>query len=486
MKNTSKVDKNSKKRLHFIGIGGVSMSALAKLVSSQFIVTGTDDVDSKTLDTLNLYKIKTTVGTAPEMVRQADIVVYTTAVGEHPDLKLARSLKKTIYERAEFLGEVSRRFRHTIAISGTHGKTTTTAMLGEIFECASFAPTVHLGGISNKWNSNLRKGGAEYFITEACEYNRSFLNLSPECSCITNIECDHMDTYRDLEDIRSTFCKFAKKTKKTIVYCGDCVDLPTFKSKQYFSYGFDEKNRFCAKNLHQKNGAFQFDCYLDNKFYLRAKLKVLGKHNVLNALGCIAICYAYHIPYIYIIEGLQNFDGVARRQTFLGETAGTKHYGDYAHHPTEIKATLSAFSQLAPKGRIITIFQPHTYSRTLALKNEFVKALYNCRELILLPTFSARENYIEGGDSTDLFFELTQSEIKRVATHKGKNSHSSCQKLKITYNRTYCTNYASLEFTLDNLLEPNDICLWLGAGDIYQIAKMYIQRAGHNKMQGDE
>ncbi len=434
------------------------MSALARLAKNKgYIVTGTDDNDSQTLRDLNKCGIKTAVSSCPEFVKSADLIVYTVAAKLHPDLTLAKSLSKLVLERAEFLGKIATHYKHTIAISGTHGKTTTTAMLGHIFETAKLNPTVHIGGVSQNWNSNLRLGSNEYLITEACEFNRSFLKLCPECSCITNIECDHMDTYRDYDDIKSAFCKFASKTKKHIVYCGDSVQLPIKRSKNFLSYGFNSKNRFVAKNLRSdKKGAFSFDCYLDNKFYLRAKLAISGKHNVLNALACIAICYAYRIPYIYIIEGIQTFVGVERRQTMLGEIEGVIHYADYAHHPTEIAALIDTINLIPHRGKVVTIFQPHTYTRTLGLMSEFVKVLGKCDNLILLPTYSAREQPIAGGDSTDLFFALPPNA-----------------------DRIYCSNYPSLKLNLDTVLNSGDICLWVGAGDIYQIAQYYIRETSN-------
>ncbi len=454
MKNLINKNKKTAPRIHFVGIGGVSMSALAMLVQSRgCVVTGVDDVDSPVLKKLNSHKIKTTIKHNPEFVKSADVIVYTVAVKNHPDLSLAKSLNKLIVERAEFLGQVAKSYQNAIAISGTHGKTTTTAMLGYIFELAKFNPTVHIGGVSQNWNSNLRVGGNEYFITEACEFNRSFLHLKPDCVCITNIECDHMDTYKDLDDIKKTFQKLIAKTRKFVVFCGDELNFEQKKSKNYLSFGFKPQNRFVAKNLcSDEKGRFSFDCFLDGKFYLRAKLLLSGKHNVLNALGCIAIGYAYHVPYIYIIEGLQNFIGVERRQTFLGEIAGVKHFTDYAHHPTEITALLETAKLLAVKGKIVTIFQPHTYTRTLKLMPQFVTALKNCADLILLPTYRAREKLIAGGDSTDLFFALPP-----------------------TQNRIYCSNFQNLRFTLEHSLKAGDICLWVGAGDINKIAEKFVE-----------
>lgn len=455
-RKVSRLKKDEINRLHFVGIGGVSMSALAKLLKCRgFVVTGVDDNATAILDELNALGIK--VGTTPQsdFVQNADAVIFTIAAKNHPDLILAKKLNKPIFERAEFLGMLAAHFEHTIAISGTHGKTTVSAMLGNIFDLAKTNPTVHIGGESLNWHSNIRTGGDEYFITEACEYNRSFLHLHPHCVCITNIECDHMDTYRDYDDVVATFDKLIKQTKKFVVYCGDNFEPKKIKNKIFLSYGFEPSNYFSARNLHSKNGVFAFDCYKQGKFFLRAELKIAGKHNVLNALACIAIAYAYHIPFIYIIEGVQSFVGVERRFCDLGEIGGVRHFADYAHHPTEIRALLDTAKLLPHSGKIVTVFQPHTYSRTKSLLADFACVLGESENLILLPTFGAREIPLAGGDSTDLFFAIPKKT-----------------------NALFCSNFQNLKFNLDAILSAGDICLWVGAGDVYQIAKCYCEQAG--------
>lgn len=459
MNRKVKLKKDDIKSLHFVGIGGVSMSALAKLLKSRgYVITGVDDNASTVLDDLNALGIKSGTKSNVCLVKNADIVVYTTAANSHPDLVLAKKLNKPIFERAEFLGMLAAHFEHTIAISGTHGKTTVSAMLGNIFDLAKTNPTVHIGGESLNWHSNLRMGGSQYFITEACEYNRSFLHLRPHCVCITNVECDHMDTYRDHDDVVEAFERLIKQTKKFVVYCGDDFSPPKVKNKTFLSYGFEPSNYFSARNLHEKDGVFTFDCYKQDKFFLRAELKIAGKHNVLNALACIAICFAYHMPYLCIIEGIQNFAGVARRFCDLGEIGGVRHFADYAHHPTEIRALSETAKFLPHRGKIVTIFQPHTYSRTKSLLVDFANVLGESENLILLPTFAAREKPLAGGDSTDLFFALPRG-----------------------MNALYCSNYQNLKFNLDVLLSAGDICLWVGAGDIYQIAQHYCQKSGEDK-----
>lgn len=449
---TKKLNKN-KIRLHFVGIGGVSMSALAKLcVSRGYIVSGTDDNESATLEELSKLGVNIAIGSNREAIDLADRVIYTVAVGEHEDLVYAKSRKKPLVERASFLGEIASTFEHVIAISGTHGKSTMTAMVGLIFKRAKLKPTVHLGGNSPDLGGNMLIGKDKYFITEACEFNRSFLSLQPECCCITNIECDHMDTYSDYDDLYESFGTFATKTKKAIVFCGDCVNLKRQKNKKYISYGLDEKNKLCAKRIKEQNGRFSFDCYIEGNFLCRIRLNVVGKHNILNALGAIAIAHYYGVDKQIIIDALESFGGVDRRFMWLGQKNDVSHYADYAHHPTEIRALLDSLDLLKKDGKTVVIFQPHTYTRTKFLMREFVSVLSDCQNLILLPTYSAREKMLPGGDSTDLFFALPLKD-----------------------NRLYCTNYYNLRANLNSILRPGDLCVWVGAGDIIDIAKYFLK-----------
>ena len=437
------------KKIHFVGIGGASMSALAKLMHSKgYIVSGVDDIESTVVNQLRDLGI--TVYISSSEVLDTDLVVYTVAAQNNIDIERARQKQLPIIERAQFLGELSKRFTHSIAIAGTHGKSTTTALLGHIFCLAGKNPTVHLGGESSDLGGNIHIGGEQYFISEACEYNRSFLALSPECCCINNIECDHMDTYKNWGEVSEAFCQFARQTKKVIIYNGDSVTLPRLDKKTMMSFGFDKKNTVYARLIRQEEGKFTFDCYYKSKFLFRAKSNLEGKHNVANALGCVCIALYYKIPLQYIIKGIQTFLGVDRRMIALGEVNGVRHIADYAHHPTEIKAALDTLKLLDAK-RVIVVFQPHTYSRTLHLLPQFVSVLSNCSDLVLLPTYAARESPISGGDATDLFFALPR-----------KN------------NILYATNFYNLKSHLDNTLTKGDICVWLGAGDIINIAKTYV------------
>lgn len=448
----TKKSKINGKNIYFVGIGGVSMSALAKLCAHHGCkVCGVDAQHSQATQMLIDMGIPVYFSPNPKVVEKCDFLVYTVAASAHPDILYATKMKKKIFERAEFLGLVAREYQHVIAISGTHGKTTTTALIGHIFDIAGLKPTVHVGGFAPDIGGNLLLGNSNFFITEACEYNKSFLHLRPDCAVVTNVECDHMDTYKNYDDILATFTQFCKNTTSALIM-HESVNIDGKRSVLKITYGATNKAKLCAKNLKNVGGKYSFDCFYRNRFLFRIKLQLIGRHNVDNALAGIAVALHYRVPLKDIIKGVESFSGVDRRFTSIGSKDGVQHYIDYAHHPTEIKALLDSISNLGVRGKVVMIFQPHTYSRTKSLLNDFASALSECPDLILLPTYAARECPIEGGDSTDLFFALPPR-----------------------HNHLYCSNYFNLKYNLDKMLKPNDLCVWVGAGDIADIAKYYIK-----------
>ena len=429
------------------------MSALAKLcVRLGARVCGSDDLDSAVLTELNTLGIKTSVGVDYVALDKCDTFVYTIAVGAQNEVvEYAKRNGKRVYERAEFLGEISRHYERVIAISGTHGKTTTTAMLGKIFEAAGLDPTVHLGGDALDFGGNLRIGDKKYFITEACEFNRSMLALNPDCTVITNIERDHMDTYTDLADIEEAFYQFAENTKNVVIINGDKIPKKPLKNNaKLITFGRRNTNDYYYKNVSQSGGKFAFDCYYNGQKLGNIKLNILGEHNIENALACVAIARFLNISFCDIVTGIWEYSGVNRRLTLINCDNGITHYHDYAHHPTEIRATLNTL-KLLNKNRIIAIFQPHTYSRTKALLCEFTECFYNADILYLLPTYAARENFILGGDSLDIFY--------------GINGKQNC---------AYFSSFEGLKYELDKTLMKGDLVVWLGAGDIDKIAQKYF------------
>ncbi len=440
-----------KKRIFFYGICGSSMSALACIAASKYEVWGYDDNTPNTQHFCSLG-INITKTLDYNIIKTCALVVYTCAIKNTDKLKnFCATHHIKLLERAEYLGILAKQFATTIAISGTHGKTTTTAMIGSIFSAAKLSPTMHLGGISNDWGQNYLVGKSDIFITEACEYNRSFLHLFPTTSVITNIEAEHLDTYGNFENVKSAFKHFANQTKQNIVICGDNLDKAIFAS-HVTTFGINTSNDIYATNISQNNACYTFDCVAFGKNIGSFSLCVMGKHNMSNALASITVALIHNIPITDIQTGINNFHGVKRRLSLLGSTNLGTHYHDYAHHPTEIKVTLNTLAQL-PHKKLIAVFQPHTYSRTLSLMNDFGSCFDLCDELFLLPTYSAREDYIVGGDSTDLFYKL--------------NGRVNCQ---------YFTNIESLGYELEKNLCAGDIVVWLGAGNIDNFAQYFIQK----------
>jgi len=444
------------KKIHFIGIGGISMSGLAKLIKKHgFIVTGSDITASPETNELIKLGLNICIGDAPSLVQQADLIIYTNAVGkDNPDLILAKNLGKSILERAEFLGFVSNLYKNVIAISGTHGKTTTTSMIGLVFDSANLKPTIHIGGISNDFDSNMIVGKKHYFITEACEYNKSFLHIQPTVAVINNIEKDHMDCYHDFDELFATFQQFAHQTTECVILNGDLINKDSFSSKEktIITFGEKETNTCYPINIKNTKGKYAFDCIYKEANLGRITLNIVGRHNILNALSCICVAMYYNIPFDIIATALNKFSGVGRRFETIFKKSKITMVHDYAHHPTEIKCSIDTAKTIS-RGRLIVIFEPHTYSRTLTLMEEFSTAFSKADRLIILPTYPAREMPMLGGDAIDLFYRVAEN----------------CKET------LFFNHLNSLFNELDNSIQENDFILWLGAGTIYKFSKLYSE-----------
>ena len=439
------------KHIHFVGIGGVSMSALAKLMHKEGkIISGSDDVIKQSTAQMkksgyNIKKHSNKTG-----VLGADLVVYTSAISQnHKDIVLAKSLHIPIVERAEFLSLISKKYKTTIAVSGTHGKTTTTAMLAEVL--SKLHPTVHVGGKSKF--GNLKIGGKDFFITEACEFNKSFLCLQPNVSVILNIEEDHMECYRNFNDLIASFSQFINKTSDFIVLNHNFLHfLKQFLAKKkIICFDIDKKSDYWATNLTENNGCFSFDFYADNFCFGNVKLSVFGKHNVFNAVATMATALELGVQFKEIKTKIENFKSVQRRFEFL-LNQNIKVVHDYAHHPTEIKSAISTAKLINKNGRIICIFQPHTFSRTEKLLKDFLTCFDKATSLVLVPTFKAREKEKDGLTSKQLF-----------------------EKLDDNLDATYFDDLDKCAKYLLNIKKDNDLFLFLGAGDIDEFAKKFAK-----------
>lgn len=340
-------------------------------------------------------------------IENCDIVVYTNAVGEdNVEVIEARVQGITVYERAEFLGLITKDYQNVISVSGTHGKTTASAMIAKVFKSKN--PTLHIGGtIEDKII-----GQKEYFICEACEYKRSFLHLNSSVAVVLNMQLDHTDYYKDFNDYKSAFKDFVDKSQIAVIF-GDDKNTLKLKREHDITFGLKRGNDIRAKKLKFDDNGWGFDVYYKTEFVGHIKLKVFGKHNVYNALSAIAVAKLKNIKFEEIKKGLEEFCSVSRRFEFLGEFNGAQVYSDYAHHPTELLTTIASAREAGHKG-VIVVFEPHTFTRTQSLSTQFADSLKLADEIILMPIYPAREAPIAGVSSN-----LITEKLKEI----GKNAY---------------------------------------------------------------
>ena len=448
------------KKIHMIGIGGVSMSGIAEiLLNWGFSVSGSNNVNSEILDTLKKNGIRIFIGHNAQNIEGADCVVYTAAINkDNPELIHAKELGIPTIERSDFLGELTRCYQDTIAVSGTHGKTTTTSMISFCFIEALKDPSIQVGAIIPNINTNYRVGNSEYFIIEACEYVESFLKFSPTSEIILNIDNDHLDYYKNMENVKKAFKKYVKLLPDDgllVINADDnnCLDLPNYTKANCIKYGLTNSDvMFSAKNIiFNDNGFPEFDVYKYNNFYEHIQLSVPGKHNILNALACISLCEAYNISKEHIKSALLQFKGAGRRFEFKGTFNNAKIYDDYAHHPTEITATANALSNKTYNQSWV-VFQPHTYSRTYNHLKDFAKSLCLFDNIIVTDIYAARETNTYNISSNDLVNEIN---------NLGKNA-------------IYISELNDCVSYLKKHVQKDDIVITLGAGTITNLGPMLI------------
>lgn len=397
------------KNLHifFVGIGGISMSGLAKLLHyNGAIVNGSDIGNSPEIDCLKQLGIQVHLcHSENNITKDIDIVVFTGAIKpDNSELKQAKKLNIRMMERSEFLGYIASNYHKVISISGTHGKTTTTAMIGYIFKCAKKNPTIHIGGESIDLKGNTILGSNEYFIVEACEYRKSFSFLHSDTAVITNIECDHLDFYKDLQDIEDSFLNFASNSNFLVKAKGINIS-----HNNSISVG----DNWLVTNIVFNDFGYDYDVLFNKELFGHFRLNMLGVHNVINSLFAIAVSHHYEIDKKIICNSLKNFHGVARRYEKIGVVGCDKNIPviiDYAHHPTEIKNSYKGLLEVYKN--ILVVFQPHTYSRTIKLFDDFINTLNKIDNLILFKTYPAREKEIVGGRAIDIFSKLNSKNIE--------------------------------------------------------------------------
>ena len=452
--------KDKDKKIHFIGIGGISMSGLAAvLLNSGFKVSGSDFKNSPIVEKLKDSGAEIYIGHKKENIKNVDLVVYTAAIpSDNPELLEAEEKNIALMDRAEFLGEIMKGHKYNVAVSGTHGKTTCTSMLSHVTIAGNLDPTILVGGELDIIGGNFRIGNSEYFLTEACEYKRSFLKFFPYVGVILNIDADHLDCYKDIDEIADTFLKFSKLIPEDgyLVGYSDDFRVKEILSKvdcNTLSYGFDETADVTAKNIvFNKDGCATFDVYKDNKNLFTLTLNIPGKHSILNALASICVSLIFNISNDNIIEGLSKCKGAHKRFEYKGELNGVTVIDDYAHHPTEIKATLSTAKQIS-HNKTYCIFQPHTYTRTKSLFNEFTECFSDTDELILMDIYAAREKNTGLVSSDELGDAIRSKGIKCTNVH----SHDEA----LTYVKSKLTS--------------GDLLLTVGAGDVVIVGEKYLE-----------
>ena len=449
------------KKVHMIGIGGISMSGIAEiLVNWGFEVSGSDRTDSDILHILEKAGIKIYIGHEAKNVEGSDCVVFTAAINKNnPELVHAKELGIPVIERSDFLGELTRCYQNTIAVSGTHGKTTTTSLVSLCFMEAQRDPSIQVGAIIKELNGNYRVGNSENFIIEACEYVESFLKFSPRSEIILNIDNDHLDYYKNLENVKKAFIKYVKLLPEDghlIINADDynCLDLPIYSKAPAIKYGIENEDvDFSAQNIFFSEDGFpEFDVYKFGEFYEHFKLSIPGKHNVLNSLACIALCDAYDIGKNHIKIAFEKFTGADRRFEFKGILNGAKVYDDYGHHPTEVAATAKALNN-KKFNKSWVVFQPHTYSRTFNLLDDFAHALLSFDNIIVTDIYAARENNT---------YNISSKDLADAIIKLGKNA-------KYIPSLDDCASY------LKENVKKNDIVLTLGAGTVTNIGPMIVK-----------
>ena len=456
------IDFHKPLHIHFIGIGGISMSGLAEiLLGEDFKVSGSDSKESPLTDSLTRKGARIFYGQrASNITDDVELVVYTAAI--HPDNpEYASAVEKGIpmLTRAQLLGQIMRNYDTPIAVSGTHGKTTTTSMISQILLEADADPTISVGGILPSIGGNIRVGQSETFVTEACEYTNSFLSFFPKISVILNIDADHLDFFKDIDDIRHSFRRFAQllPADGALIINADTPhyqDIIKDLSCKIITYGLEHEAQYQATDItYDKYGHASFTVLKDGRKAGSFYLKVPGSHNVSNALAAIALARLLQIPNDVIVKGLGSFTGTDRRFQYKGEVAGVTIVDDYAHHPTEIQATLNAAHNY-PHKKLWCVFQPHTYTRTKAFLDEFAEALSAADAVVLADIYAARETDTLGISSADI-----ASRIEKLGTEVH-----------------YFPTFEEIEAFLLKNCSTGDLLITMGAGDIVKVGEKLLNQ----------
>jgi UDP-N-acetylmuramate--alanine ligase len=452
-----------KYHIHFVGIGGIGMSGIAELLLNLgYTVSGSDLKSSEITERLKRFGGLILKGHAEDHIGDADVVVVSSAVdADNPEVRAARQASIPVIPRAEMLAELMR-LKYSIAVAGAHGKTTTTSIVSAVLDRGGLDPTVVIGGKLKNIGTNARLGEGEFIVAEADESDGSFLKMSPTIAVVTNIDREHLDHYPDLDAIKSAFLEFIDRIPfyGLAVLCldNDSVQglIPEIK-KRYTTYGMSTQADVQARNVNFEGLRSRFTLHHKGEPLGDIRLNLPGIHNVYNALASVAVGLELGIPFETVKAALETVEGVQRRLEIKGDVNGITIVDDYGHHPTEIKTTLQAAKEAWPDRRMVVVFQPHRYSRTRALFDEFTRSFYQSDVLLVLPIYSAGEKVIEGIDSSSMCEGIRQHGHKEVI----------CK-----------DTIASAVAGLKDSLVPGDILLTLGAGDVWKVGEEILQDLG--------
>ena len=441
------------KHIHMIGIGGSGMCPLAEILHGKgYFLTGSDNNESDPLTRIKNLGIKVYMGHSAENIKGAELIVYSAAISaDNPELKAAREQGIPTMERSHMLGALTRHFDNVIGVCGTHGKTTVTSMITQILILNKMDPTAVIGGKLPLINSNGISGKSETMVCESCEFVDTFLQLSPDIAVLLNIDNDHLDYFKTMENMTLSFHKFLKMAKTAYINGDDSRVLSAAKDidADIITFGFCKNNFYRAENIESRKYGFSFDVVRDNKRIINIEMHIPGRHNVLNGLAAFAVCFDMGVPADGIKSAIEKFTGAGRRFEFLGEYGGFMLADDYAHHPTEIKATLSAAKELN-YNNVIAVFQPFTFSRTALLKDDFIKALSIADKVILTPIMGSREKNTYGIKSEDL-----AAGLRDVCVADG---------------------FENIADKIEEIARPGDLVITMGGGDIYKAAHIIQER----------
>ena len=437
------------RRVHLVGIGGVSMRPLGLVLKGMGMeVTGSDMSASVSTQELEEHGIPVAIGHRAENIQGAECIIRTAAAhNDNPEIAAARAAGIPVFERAQAWGEIMKSYKNAICISGTHGKTTTTSMVTHILMEANFDPTVMIGGYLPLLHAGHRVGHGDTILLESCEYCDSFLNFFPTLAVVLNVEADHLDYFKDLADVQKSFHKFASLATYGVIANGDDPHtVAAMEGIDYVSFGLNEGNRITAANMCPDWRHFDVVC--DGVFYCHLDMGVMGRHNALNALAAAAAAWMMGIPGEAVSHGLEAFHGAGRRMEFKGTFNGADVYDDYAHHPDELAATYEACRSSMGDKRLVLAFQPHTYSRTYALFDDFVKQLKRFDVVVLAEIYAARERNSIGISSADLAEKIPGA--------------------------VFCETLPEVTEYLRKTAREGDVILTMGAGDIFRAGEALL------------